>query len=502
MSVKLFILLPLLLSFITPLASEPVPVTEDEALLTMLMALKTGSRAYSANEAYLKGGKLQWDASMSSYYFQLDGGIDTSGKNSFSSRTSDGSEINNNYSFSAGPELSFSRLLSSGGTLSGSLSDSISGSGIEQSDSLILPQQDIEFQNDLSLSIAYSQPLYFGDAYDSSLAQIDSTLAISEANYMNNRNILVISTVQDYYNLITAKYRLDLINVRLETNTESLRRMEKEFQLGIWTAGQLNTAKAASLQAEADSLKARQTLISTSELLVSVYGLDEKQLPELSGSSSAGADIPEIRLIDFTDEQMLSRLSSNNPDLKISLSRIAAAEAAVIIQENDSAMILSAGGGYNISNGLSEDTFSDSFSLSLNLSSSVLDGGTAQSAAALKNNELQRLRNEFEDSRKRTVSQLKILFDSIILSGKLSEIYSLQEETGRLEYNKGLKEFELGGITQKDLLDLQIDLENTRLSVLLNRIDKNLAVLELYQLLGYDLESMLLSGLNNNVETE
>jgi outer membrane protein TolC len=482
--------------------AEPTVNLNDESLITVLSALKTGSRAYFANEAYNEGGRLQHDAAISQFYPQLDGTLDSTGQNSFTTRTSAGSEVNNNYSLSIGPELSFTQKLPSNGTLSGSISDSISAAGIEQSNSILIPQNDPVFQNNLTLSIGVTQPLYFGDAYGASKSRVENSFEISGINYLNNRNILVISAIEDYYNLLTAKYQVELISVRLETNTENLRRMEKEYQLGMWTASHLNSSKAASLQAEADLLKARQTFISAAELFSAVYELSSEQLPVLGNTAEIDIStaITVFQTEDFEINQLLSHLSANNPDLRISLSQIESAESEIILEESKSAMLFNAGGSYKLSNGLTEETFSDNLSLSLSINSSIIDGGAVETTRAIKQNELRRLENKLDDNRKRTISQMKLLLNNIILDRKLSEIYTIQEETGRQEYEKGLREFELGGITQKDLLDLQIDLENTKLTLLLNKINNNLTVLKLYKLLGYDLEGMLMADFQYDME--
>jgi len=457
---------------------------DDKSLITVLQALKDDSRAYTANEAYNKGGRLQHDAAMSQYGLQLNGTLDSAGQNSFNNSAS-GIEVNNNFSLSAGPQLSFSQLLPSYGTLSGSITDKLTGSGIETSNSPILPQRDPSFNNELSLSIGLAQPLYFGDAYDASLTKIDESLEITNINYLNNRNILIISAVEDYYNLLKTKYQVELISVRLETNSENLRRMEKEYQLGVWTQSHLNSARAASLQAEADLLKAEQTYTAARELLSSVYGL------ELSVQTGTDSAITAFSAEDL-EKVNLHSLYNNNPDIRLSLNQIAIAESDIVLTEQQSAMVLNAGGSYKITSGLTETSFADNLSLSLTLSSSIIDSSSAENTLAVKQNEISRLQNELEDKQKRIESQIKLLINNITLGRKLSEIYSLQEETSRFEYEKGLKEFELGGITQKDLLELQIELENTRLSLLLNKIDNNLAVLQLYKLLGFDLEAMLI----------
>ena len=460
----------------------------DDNLRGLIGALKTESRAYRANEVYRDSGILMHEAAMSGYHLMLDAKVKSTGGDSFRTTTAEGYEVINNYSAAASPELSFSQLLPSNGTLSGSVSDSISGSGIESSTYPLYPASDLTLSNTLTMTLGVSQPLYFDDAYGASLNAAEGELELSRINYHNNKNNLVVSAAEDYYNLIKYKYQSELVRKRLDTNTESFRRLEKEYQLGLRTLSQLNNARAAKLQAEADLLKSEQAYSSAIDLVSAFYGL-----PEVDRRISAENGISSL-LFDETDSgKLIESLNLSNPDIMLLLKKIENAESDLVIEKGRNAAVLSAGGTYKMTHGITEDTFSDNLSFSIGLSAPVSDGGASEAKIKLKQSELERLQNELEDRRVRAASELELYFNNILIGEKLFEIYSLQEETGRLEYEKGLKEFELGGISQKDLLDLQISLEDVRLTLMINRIDTNISILKLYRLLGHDLESMLLN---------
>jgi outer membrane protein TolC len=183
---------------------------------------------------------------------------------------------------------------------------------------------------------------------------------------------------------------------------------------------------------------------------------------------------------------------SMNPVNLINIKRVLLADSDIIIEEKNSAPSLTAGSSYSLLKGIYNEEYSDNLSFSVGISFSLADGGSKSKTLDMKKNEALRLRSNFNDQQKQTISDLQGLINNISVSKKLLEIYRLQEEAAVFDFEKGTKELELGGITSKDLLDFQISLENTRLSILLNRIEYNLTILQIYRLLGFDLR--LLTG--------
>ena len=483
----------ILLIFSASLAAYGLPDRLDiePAAARLVDSLDGSVFSYTANEAFLETARIQHEASMAAIGPRLDFELEGTGGNSFRTLLPDDIEILNNYSFSASPGLSYSQLLPSSGTLTAGVSDAVEAAGIEESNYLLQPQSDLSVSNEISLSIALSQPLYGGNAYEARLDKIEENLHITEAGYMQNRNRIIISAVTDYYELLKSAYQIELIRARVETNAGQLLRIEKEFQLGAASKSAVNSAKAAALQSEADMLKAVQHNGSLNSLYSSIYNCNF-EYPEGYPDLSMLKVLPVPR----TDDQELAAiLFEGNHDLRASMSRVKTAESELVLEECDAAPELSAGGSYTLSGGISDPSlYSDGLSFGLGLSFPLLDGGLSAAKIKGKRNEALRLRADLNDSRERILSQLRLLLDSLELYGRLSEIYLLQEETGSLELEAGLKEFELGAFTQSGLLDLQVSLENIRMSVLSNIIDSNISVLKLYDLLGYDLKNLIGEG--------
>ena len=472
-------------AFADEIEQGSIPV--DNRLIELITSMRENNQAWAANEAFLEGGRLEYGIARSSLFPQISVGVDGSGYNTFLNRSTVEDfdlELKNNYSVSAAPKLSVSQLLPTAGVITGSVSDKITGAGLEESNAPANPATDTEFSNQVDIALSISQPLYFGKAYRAAVTQINETREINNLSYTDNRNQLIIAAFNDYYNYLLAAEQLKLVKARLETNLANELRMLSEHKFGLWTEAQLNSARAIRLQSEADLLKAKQSHASAARLLKAIYGID-------FDSAGVTNDIDFLPFeAEITDEPQTAL--AGNTALQIAGRQIRIADAAAVIQKKDSAAVLSLGSNYNISNGIEyeedgNDSYSNTLSFSVGLSIPAFDGGLSKNSVELKLKEAQRLRSNAVDQQLRTASQLQIYTDNIDVCSKLDEIYLLQQESAVDELERGTKEFELGSITQKDLLELQITLENAGLSILANKIDYNLTVLRIHSLIGHDL---------------
>jgi len=150
--------------------------------------------------------------------------------------------------------------------------------------------------------------------------------------------------------------------------------------------------------------------------------------------------------------------------------------------------VLSIGGSYSYLTDIeNSEKYRNTLSFSLGLQGNFLDGGkvneTMESGKAL----FKQLEADLSIKIINLKRQIKTLTDSIDRSSKLIELYSFQERASRYEFEKGLKDLELGQITEKELSELQINLENIRLSRQQNIINTNMLYLQLVNLQGVDL---------------
>ena len=156
--------------------------------------------------------------------------------------------------------------------------------------------------------------------------------------------------------------------------------------------------------------------------------------------------------------------------------------------EKDTGPVLSLGGSYSyLTNVDNLEINRNVLTLSLGLSGNIFDGGaddaTMESGKAL----IKQLESDLSVVLVDLEIQTKTLANSISQAKKLMELYNFQEEAAQYEFEKGLKDLELGQITEKELSELQIDLENTKISKQQNIININMFYLRLAVLQGVDL---------------
>ncbi|HAK45630.1 MAG TPA: hypothetical protein DCO79_06885 [Spirochaeta sp.] len=478
----------LLLLFCTGLSLYAIDgfTFKDPALRMLLKAQQENNQAWASNEAFLEAGVLEYESARSMLYPQLNAGLDGGAASSYINSTPVGIELGDLYALSVSPSLSVSQLLPSSGILTGSVTDELDATITKESDSSRQLEWD---ESTLSFVIGISQPLFFGNAYKAARTQLTESHEISRITYLDNRNNLISSVLNDYYNLIQTAYQLQLVQSRLTTNTEFEKKMLREHSLGMWTKGQLNSAKAARLQSEVDLIRTLSEYSSAGDKIKTLYGV------ELNIDISS----VDIETIPFNAETLapFQLIEEGNPETQINKKRIAIAEADTVITKKNSAFNLNLGSSYSLTNDINAEGFvSDgslnSLAFTLGLSMPLLDGGSARKTIELKQIQAGKLGKDFNEQKKNTASQLQALLNSITLSKKLAEIYLVQEETAAFDYETGSRELELGRITQKELLELQIALDDTRLTILENKINYNLTVLQIYRQLGLDLS--LLTG--------
>ncbi len=458
-------------------------------LSAFLKAMVKNHPAYAANQEYLNRSDFEYKNSKSSVFPELNFNLTGGGSDNFNTRYAEGIEIKNNYTYYAGPEISFSQLLPSSGTLSGSVSDSISYSGIEESTYPSYPQSDGEYINSLDLGLSFTQPLTTDNIYKASETLVSNSFKISEAGYLNNRNLLVIKAANDYLNQSITGYQVTLIKSRLEGYREEYRKIEREFELGYWTKSQLNSAKAAMLQSETDLLKAERSRNLIRQQILNLYGIE-----------SSDKVLDQISLLEINDSEIAlleKNLHESSPDIKVAKLTYSSAESNTVLEKKDRHFNLNASAEYSVDNGIDNDYAADTLSFTLSMSAPPIRKWNSSGQKAAES-EAERAGYLLDEQIKSTIAEFQALTDSIRVNVRLDEIYILQVETAEFELEKTEAEFSLGTATRKELFETQINLENAKLSVFSNRAEIIKTMLEIYKISGLDLLEMLEPDMEKN----
>ena len=254
--------------------------------------------------------------------------------------------------------------------------------------------------------------------------------------------------------------------------------------MGLWSRVKLVQARAALLQTEADFLKAEQTLQASLRRLSSMYGLQPAD-ETVTGILNLAGEKEE-------DTEIIETAVRENPDLIKLRNSIATVRSDLILKAKEHAPSIDAGVTYSYNRVLEEDGAEvHSAYFNLAFSASLSDGGAFREAQRQRHYRIESLSSRLREEEIGLRARIYSLTDTIQSNTRLAELYTLQEEAARFDYESGQKDFEMGQITRNDLMDKQVNLENIQLTIQTNTIEGNMALLELYALTGRDVHQWL-----------
>lgn len=377
------------------------------------------------------------------------------------------------------PQLRLSQLLPGAGTLSASVKNTMS---FMDSGTVVKPFTVAGTEsnsNTFDLSLELSQPVYFKNAYKAAVELVESSRQVNLLGWEQNKAALYVQALQDFYSISQLAYQRELVERRLAADRASFQRIEKEGELGLWTKTVTLTARLSLTRSEIDFQRVDSSYKETLDRFAKLYGFAE--LPLI---------LPAVETV-VVDQTMLDQAEalvlSGNPSLMRLEHSIRMLESNAIIFEKDNAPVLSAGisrSDLSMTEGKGREGVSVNASVSL--TARLADGGAFKAGKASRQSEIASSRQLAIATRERTLSQARTLRDTIALSKRNGEYYAMLVESASYELDRGIKDKELGYITDKQLIELKLDLENARLALQLNTIERNSSYLQLLALMGKD----------------
>ncbi len=446
----------------------------------LMNALQADNAAWQNNEASSKAGYSQYLSNRASLFPSITGDLPLSYSGYLNENTPEGYTRQEGNSLSIRPGISLTQLIPTAGLLSATVSDEITRSEITNLNNTSF---DPVWNNSINVSAALSQPIYFGNAYQAAKTAIEKNLENNRLKTLEMRNQLVIAAIQDYYNIKQALYTRELIQSRLEKDRENYKRVEREWELGLWTKSVLYQAQTLLIKSETDLLEGEQTLEALMGLFRSSFGLeaDPEFLPEVILYPREEMEIGEI----------IAEVRANSPETVQISNGLDLQRSAIVSYEKEHAPVFTLGGGWNMNNGLKDnEATGSSFSISLGISANLYDGGSFRNTRDKMDFELEGIEETLTARTIQLENQTRGLLDSITRALQLAELYDLQEEASRYEYEKGLLDLELGQITKKELSEHRINLENALLAIQQNKININIYYLHLLSSMGRDLSEL------------
>ena len=406
--------------------------------------------------------------------------------------------INNSTSFMISPELNLNQYLPTAGTLRLNVKNELSVSKNGSIDPEDLAEElggtDNKYKNTPSIGISVNQPLFFGDAYSAGKRTAENTYNIAQHEFLLNQNNLVTALLRDYFNLKYLNYSRILIKSRLADAEANYKSTEKMFKLGKTTNLELLKAKAARMKAEIDLADAELKYLSQRVDFFKKYGFKSTAVIDTDIENICDYSVLKNR-DSITAEAMASNISLaiKNYNLKIardSLINLKYSHAPVLNIYGNIAFSTAADRDRDISAALN-NSFNDNsnpvISAGITLSASIFDAGSLKDKIDKLNYQILIAGYAVKQERVDILSRLNELFNKIEKNTKLAEYVELNNKIAELEYIKAEKDFKLGRITQNDLNRLRMEKENSKLSLLNNKIEANMNYIDLLNLEGRDL---------------
>lgn len=382
-------------------------------------------------------------------------------------------------SITAIPEISISQLLPTAGTLIAGLSDTVTMTRLNEIVPPILPAG-TDWTNKIDISLEFLQPVRYKGAFNAALEIIGKTYENNSLDVLESRNSLAISAIQSFYDLKQAIFNQELVQIRFIKDKENYKRISQEFGMGLWTKSELYQAKSILIKSEIDLVEATQTMDTARQSIILNYAL-----------SSEFDVTPRVAFLDFEElhyDKIINEILENSIAINKAKNLLNMQKASLTVLRKDNGPVLSLGGSYSYLTDLKDPTSNrEVFSLSLGLNGNLFDGGADNAKMKAEKAVLKQLESNLSALLIDLKIETKSILNSLARSYQLKELYNFQEEAAYYEFEKGVKDLEFGQITEKELSELQIDLENARLSKQQNIINANMFYLRLIDLQGVDL---------------
>lgn len=339
-------------------------------------------------------------------------------------------------------------------------------------------QPDTAFQTELSLQ----QPLYTFGRITAGIEQARAGYGAAEAGYEGDRQELIHEVITTYNNVLLAEKMLEL-QQDLKAQTEGhLEVVQSNLDAGMVTELDRHEARVALAEVEQEIVEAESSLVMAKEGFRSLLGLEQGTEIGLAGSSEgAFAGLEEEVLAEAERSQLLDL--ADNPQLKALGYQQEASEAGLELAEAQRFPTLAMVGSYTWED--EEFGFANSsWSLGVNLSFEIFDGGQRRAEIAQAEAELKQLeyeREEAEDGLYIEARRALHAFDDAIskeeLNAEMLEQAEKQLDLAELRYSEGVG-------TSTDVLDARAGYSQARLRAEEARFSRIEALADLYLVLG------------------
>ena len=339
-------------------------------------------------------------------------------------------------------------------------------------------QPDTAFQTELSLQ----QPLYTFGRITAGIEQAEAGYRAAEAGFEGDRQELIHEVITTYNNALLAEKMLELQHEIKEQAEGHLEVVDSNLEAGMVTELDRYEAKVALSEVEQEIVEAESNLAMAKEGFRSLLGLERGTEIGLAGSGEGAFASLEAEVLAEADRNELIDLE-DNPRLEALDQQQAASEASMELAEAERFPTLALVGNYT----WEDEEFgfaNNSWSLGINLSFDIFDGGQRQAEIKQAEAELKQLEYEQEEAEDGLYIEaqraLNAFYDAISqeeLTAEMEEQAEKQLDLAELRYSEGVG-------TSTDVLDARAGYSQARLAAEEARFKRIEALADLYLVLG------------------
>lgn len=472
--------------------ASPLAAEETLSLSDTLEALERESGRWLADDLSIREARIAYDRARAIVFPRIDLSVPLSGSTSLLNEytTSVGASSvdvtqRGGFAANASPGVTVTQALPTSGSLSLSVADTLSLSDPGRFDPEAagdaMPADD-RLDHSLSVGLRLDQPLYFrGSAFAASLENAENALTRAAISREQARNQFALEAAELFYRIQYLAYSRTLVAARRDAAMGRLQTVEREFGLGIHTRTVLLQAQLARDRAELDLYDAARAFSDALAEFRSLYGIADTRRVE-----------PEIEPLDLAvapqEELVRAALAGNR---QLDSLRLVARDAtnAITLYESDQAPRLSVGTELSYADRSEENDVDRSSSLSgsVTLSANLFDGGTSRLRLEELGSAARRAEIEVSLAANRIEREVQSALADLDRNARYREYLETAQEIGAYEFEKGQRDRALGAITDRKLLELELELEATRLELANALVEANVTTLRLLTLQGADI---------------
>jgi len=164
-----------------------------------------------------------------------------------------------------------------------------------------------------TFSINFSQPVFHWEHWIE-LDQSSNRIAKAEADYQAERQVLIVKTVEAYFNILAAQDSLGFSNAELEAINKQLEQAKQRFDVGLIAITDVYESQAAYDQALSNKIDAKNRVDDSKEALLEIIGEIELDLLTLSKKISLTPPTPNdisewTKIAETNNLQIISALN-------------------------------------------------------------------------------------------------------------------------------------------------------------------------------------------------